>query len=107
VQAQAKAEKEKAAKVEAAIAAARAAAAADAAAAEASTAQVYPKKKPGAQKNMLKGARMAFASNPPGALPNKITFSRVHPPMSELWIAAKEPIDGIACRVWRLIDRPD
>lgn len=59
------------------MAAARAAAAADAAAAEASTAQVYPKKKPGAQKNMLKGARMAFANNPPGALPNKITFSKV------------------------------
>lgn len=76
LQAQAKAEKEKAAKEEAALSAARAAAAADAAAA--STAQVLPKKKPGAQKAMLKGARMAFSNNPAAAQPSKITFSKVY-----------------------------
>jgi hypothetical protein len=75
LQAQAKAEKEKAAKVEAALSAARTAAAADAAAA--STAQAPPKKKPGAQKAMLKGARMAFSNNTAAAQPSKITFSKV------------------------------
>ena len=77
IQAQAKAEREKAAKEEAAVLAARAAAAADAQAAEEARAAQAPQKKKQATQNMLKGARMAFAANPPGALP-KITFSKVN-----------------------------
>ena len=77
IQAQAKAEREKAAKEEAAVLAARAAAAADAQAAEEARAAQAPQRKKQATQNMLKGARMAFAANPPGALP-KITFSKVN-----------------------------